>query len=154
MPALCYDPGMTKKKPRKTRAVTIGRPTVFTDYVLQKLDEAFMMDATVREACAFAGIAESTYDAEAAGNPAFLERMERAMQFPFMLAKKTVVEAMKAKDGPLAMKWLKNRQRDRYHEKVVEEVKQIPIEEMIDEVEKGAEYSESFAPKAEGPAPR
>src|SRR5437764_628808 len=42
---VCYHRRMTKKKAR-TKAVTIGRPTVFTPEVLQKLDEAFKMDCT------------------------------------------------------------------------------------------------------------
>jgi hypothetical protein len=137
---------MPKKKP-KTRAVTIGRPTVFTDLVIQKLEEAFSIDATVREACAYAGIAESTYYAEAKDNPAFSERMDRAMQFAFMLAKKTVIQAMKTNDGALAMKWLKNRQRDRYHEKVENVNRETPVEELIAEVEKTTEYSERFGEK-------
>src|SRR5690349_16517168 len=129
---------MTKKK---SRALVGGRPTVFTDQVLQKLEEAFSIDATVREACAYAGISESVYYLECNRNPQFLERMERSMQFAFMLAKKVVVQAMKENDGNLALKWLDRRQRDRYHTKVEQDVKQVPIEEVIDEVEAGAEYS-------------
>jgi hypothetical protein len=132
---------MTKKK---SRALVGGRPTVFTDQVLQKLEEAFSIDATVREACAYAGISESVYYLECNRNPQFVERMERSMQFAFMLAKKVVVQAMKENDGNLAMKWLKNRQRDRYHEQIDEVVKEAPVEELIKEVEQGTKYSEQF----------
>ena len=72
-----------------------------------------MMDATVTEACAFADISRQAYYDECKRDLAFLDRMERAQQFPFMLAKKTVVQALKANDGHLALKWLKNRQRER-----------------------------------------
>src|SRR4051812_649926 len=78
VPGLCYHCRMTKKKPRGSRAVAVGRPTVFTEDTIQKLEEAFKIDATVREACAYAGIAESTYYAEAKDNPVFSERMDRA----------------------------------------------------------------------------
>src|SRR4051795_11560297 len=102
---------MTKKKSR-SRALVGGRPTVFTDDVIRKLEEAFMMDATDGEACAFAGIGETAYYDEKKRNEQFADRMERAKRFPFMVAKKTVLIAMQKQDGNLAMKWLKNRQRD------------------------------------------
>jgi hypothetical protein len=114
---------MTKKRPKKQTRALIGRPTVMTDEVIRKLEEAFMMDATDGEACAFAGIGETAYYDEKKRNPEFADRIHRAQQFPFMLAKKTVLNAMKDDDGALALKWLKNRQRDRYHEKVEQEVK-------------------------------
>jgi hypothetical protein len=50
---------MTRKKP-KSRAG--GREaTVFTDDMIRKLEEAFIMGATDGEACAFAGIGETAY---------------------------------------------------------------------------------------------
>lgn len=122
----------------------LGRPTVMTAEVILKLEEAFKCDATDGEACAFAGIGESTYYAQRDSNEAFREQMDRAKQFPFMLAKKTVMQAMNDKDGGLAMKWLKNRQRDRYHEKVEQEIRERPIEEVIKEVDENANYAEKF----------
>lgn len=101
----------------------MGRPTVFTQEVLQKLEEAFKMDCTNKEACAYAGISESVYYHECQQNPDFLERMERAQQVPFMLAKKVLLTAMSKEDGNLAMKFLKNRQSDRYQEKSEQKVK-------------------------------
>lgn len=50
------------------------------------------IDATVQEACAFAGISKAVYYDECKRNPAFLDRMERAQAFPFMLAKSTVAK--------------------------------------------------------------
>jgi hypothetical protein len=137
---------MPKKKPRKgSRAV--GRPTVFTEEVVRKLEEAFSMDCTDEEACAYAGIGERTYYDHKAADEAFSQRVERAKQFCFVLAKKTVLKAMQDDDGALAMKWLKNRQRDRYHEKVEQDVKQTTVEEVISEVEQGTEYTERFTPE-------
>src|SRR5437763_224382 len=114
---------MTKKKKPRSRALVGGRPTVMTDEVVRKLEEAFSMDCTVDEAVAYAGIGARTYYDERERNEAFAQKMDRAQQFPFVLAKKTVLNAMKDDDGALALKWLKNRQRDRYHEKVEQEVK-------------------------------
>jgi hypothetical protein len=133
----------SQKKPKRELS-PIGRPTVFTPEVVLKLEEAFKMDCTDGEACAYAGIGQATYYAERARNEAFRDRMDRCKEFPFMLAKKTVLTALATDDGALAIKWLKNRQRDRYHEKVEEVVKQEPIEELIREVDQSAEYPEQF----------
>src|SRR4051812_7276828 len=112
---------MTKKK-AKGQSLAVGRPTVFTPEVIRKLEEAFMIDATVPEACANAGMGKSAYYDECNRNPAFVDKMDRAQQFPFLLAKKAVVQALQTNDGNLGLKFLKNRQADRYHEKIEQEV--------------------------------
>jgi hypothetical protein len=53
--------------PKKSRALVGGRPTVMTEEVMRKLEEAFSLDCTDEEACAYAGIGERTYDHKAAG---------------------------------------------------------------------------------------
>src|SRR4051794_24649952 len=100
-----------------------GRPTVITEAAILKLEEAFKIDATVLEACAYAGITKTPYYDRLKDDPEFADRMDRAQQFPFMMAKKTVYKAMQAGDARTALKWLDRRQRDRYHTKVEQEVK-------------------------------
>src|SRR4051812_9405700 len=100
---------MTKKK--ATRALSVGgRPSSFTDDLVKKLEEAFMIDATITEACAFANISRQAYYDQCERDPKFLDRMERAQQFPFMMAKKVVFQAMQLNDGALALKFLDRRQ--------------------------------------------
>src|SRR3954469_50092 len=115
---------MTKKKPKKpkARAPVGGRPSVWTEEVVRKLEEAFSMDCTDEEACAYAGIGERTYYDHKKADEAFSQRMDRSKRFPFFLAKKTLSKALAEDDGALALKWLKNRQSARYHEKVEQEV--------------------------------
>ena len=55
-----------------------------TEYVIRKLEEAFMIDATVGEACANAGIGHTAYYDEINRNPEFADKMDRAQQFPFL----------------------------------------------------------------------
>jgi hypothetical protein len=50
----------TLEKQQKVIVSRYGRPTVMTNTVLNKLQYAFCIDATDREACAFAGISEKT----------------------------------------------------------------------------------------------
>lgn len=145
---------MTKRDTPKA-LVPVGRKRVIDEAVVRKLEDALSWDCTVEEACAHAGIGVRTYYDERDRNEEFAQRMERAQQFPFVLAKKVLVVAMKENDGNLAMKFLKNRQRDRYHEKVEQDVKQTTVEEKIDQVEKDTDYPEHFvadSPTAEIPA--
>lgn len=88
------------------------------------------MDCTIEEACAYAGISDDTYQRERKRDALFAAKMDRAMRFAFVLAKKVVLQAIDRGDGPLAMKWLERRQRDRYHTKVEQEVKET-VEDLI-----------------------
>src|SRR5690349_21207215 len=122
----------------------VGRKTVVTPEVVRKLEEAFSMDCTDEEACAFAGIGERTYYDHKSSDEQFSQRMERAKRFAFVLAKKTIMIALNKEDGNLALKWLERRQRELYHTKVEQDVKQVPVEEILDQVEENADYPEQF----------
>ena len=63
-----------------------------------------------------------------------------AEQFVFVLAKKVLGKAVDRGDGNLALKLLDRRQRDRYHTKLEQEVRQTTVEEVLDEVEEQTEY--------------
>lgn len=65
----------TKKEVEKRNRSRAGRPTKMTDTTLQKLEESFMLDATVEMACLQAGISKSTYHQYCKDNPAFLDRI-------------------------------------------------------------------------------
>lgn len=112
------DNGKAPKKRRKAKKNPGGRPTVITPDVVQKLEEAFKIDATDEEACAYANISGSTFYDHMKKNKPFSERIRAAQRYPFLIMKKVVVKAANEGDGKLAMKWLQNRQRDRYHERV------------------------------------
>src|SRR5437868_6345382 len=81
----CDDGVMTLKK--KTRALVGSRPAAFTDSLVQKLREAFCMDFTITEACAYVGISRQAYHDECKRNPKFVDAMERSQPVPFALAK-------------------------------------------------------------------
>jgi hypothetical protein len=93
--------------PKKKRIVG-GRPSSFTDALVQKLREAFCMDFTITEACAYAGISRRAYYDECKRNPRFLDEMDRAQQVPFALAKNVLTKAIQEGDGVFSLKWLKN----------------------------------------------
>lgn len=72
-----------------------GRPRAVTEAVIQKLEAAFMMGCTDREACLAADIAPSTLYAYCEQNPAFSERKETLKENPVMLARSVVLEAIR-----------------------------------------------------------
>lgn len=72
----------------------VGRPTVMTDAVLRKLEEAFALGCTDLEACLYADIAKSTlYDYQIA-HPEFVERKEELKETPMLKARTTVIKSL------------------------------------------------------------
>lgn len=93
---------------------SIGRPTVLDKDTVRKLEEAFRLDATVTEACSYAGISRQTYYEHYREKPEFSDKIQRARLYPMMLAKSVVLNAMEKGDAKIAFKWLERRERDRY----------------------------------------
>lgn len=93
-----------------------GRPTVITQEVLRKLEEAFSLGCTDLEACLYANISKSTlYDYQKA-NPDFLERKEKLKEAPILLARKTVIDSLK---NPLTAQWyLERKKKDEFATRV------------------------------------
>ena len=91
----------------------IGRPTVVTPEILNKLEQAFLMGCSDLEACFIAGIGKTAlYDYQKA-NPDFTERKEEMKQKPIILARTSVINAMK-NDGDLALKFLERKRKDEF----------------------------------------
>lgn len=101
----------------------LGRPLAITEEVVRKLTEGFHDDFTVEEACRNAGIAKTTFYEECKRDPAFADEMDRAQDYPLILAKKRLLNAIKnpESDDGLSLKFLERRQRDRYSPKIIEE---------------------------------
>lgn len=98
-------------------AEEVGRPTVMTDEVIQKLEYAFMRGMTDREACLYANIATSTLYNYCNGNPSFLERKEDLKQHPTAKARLNVTEAIENGDADMSKWWLERKARDEFSTK-------------------------------------
>ena len=85
-----------------------GRPPVMSEKVIQKLEQAFSIDCTIREACFYAGIAESTYYENKKKNPKMMEEMERLKNKPILKARQTIVNGLSETDNA---KWYLERKR-------------------------------------------
>lgn len=91
----------------------IGRPKAITSVVLQKLEWAFKLGASDKEACNEAKIAPQTLYNYQAENPDFLEQKEAWKSTPVFRARKTVVEHL-ARDPHFALKYLERRLPDEF----------------------------------------
>lgn len=86
-----------------------GRPTVMTDAVVHKLEEAFAMGCTDAEACIYAGISRRTLGYYCEDNPDFLHRKEDLKTTPVLKARKVVLDAVEKSDVNTA-RWLIEKQ--------------------------------------------
>lgn len=92
----------------------LGRPSLFTQETLQKLEQAFMMDFTDYESCIFADVSESAFYAYCKDNPDFQERKLRLKKSLSMVAKMRLAESVN-KGNTTDAKWmLERRDRDNY----------------------------------------
>jgi hypothetical protein len=94
----------------------VGRPTIFTEVILQKLEGAFLLDCTDEEACFVANISPSSLYNYQKENEEFLERKKALKQNPIIKARQEVIKGM---DGnpELALKYLERKRRDEFNPK-------------------------------------
>lgn len=103
-------PAKKKTASKKTSSNKVGRPPVITDKVVQKLEKAFIAGLSDREACLYAGAAESTFYDYCNANPEFSERKELLKKTPVLNSKMTIARAVK-KDPAMALKLLERKER-------------------------------------------
>jgi hypothetical protein len=95
---------MSKKKRGK------GRPFKITPLIVQKMEEAASVDASVAELCFHSGIAKGTYYAAIKRDKHLLDRLEALREKPCLQARLAMCRAM-AKDNIEASKWYLERKR-------------------------------------------
>ncbi len=91
----------------------MARPTIMTDNVVKKLEEAFLLGCTDLEACFYAGISKQTLYNYQDANPGYIDRKEQLKTNPVFLARKTVVKEIQEK-GELALKFLERKKKDEF----------------------------------------
>lgn len=93
---------------QKTIAKT-GRPTALTREVLQKLEYAFSIGCSDKEACIYADIAPSTLYKYCQEDTGFSERKELLKERPVLAARMTVVKAIVGGDTKMAWSYLERK---------------------------------------------
>lgn len=126
----------TPRKPKHLHK-PVGRPTVMTEELINKLETVFALGGTDKEACFYAGISHQTlYDYQAL-HPEFVERKEALKQQPILKARQTVVTAL---NQPQHAQWfLARKAKDEFSERVETKNETTVIEETSPEVKKLAE---------------
>lgn len=108
---------MTKKKDPKDY-LPVGRPTVMTEEVVNKLEQAFSMGCSDLEACLFADISKQTLYDYQEKHPEFADRKAMLKQKMIFKARSVIAEALNKKDENTA-KWLLERKlKDEFSTKI------------------------------------
>lgn len=101
------------KKPLKDKGKQ-GRPSAMTDEVLTKLQYAYEIGSTDREACLFAGIGMSTLYEYKKFNTAFAEKIDDWKDKPIFISRQAVLQQIQSGDGDLALKYLERKKKDEF----------------------------------------
>lgn len=86
----------------------LGRPTVITPEIITKLEEAFSVGASDKEAIFYANIGSSTFYEYCSNNPDFAERKEQLKDMPKYQARKNISKALNDGDKDIS-KWYAER---------------------------------------------
>ena len=81
----------------------------------QIIEECLKQDCTIEEACMYAGISTPSYYHHRRKNPDFAIRMDRARQFPKMMARAAVMKRIAQWDAKTALRYLELRDKKRYN---------------------------------------
>ena len=93
---------------------TRGRPTVFDQETVHKLEQAFNIGCTIEEACTVSGVSRSAYYNKIETDHDFMDKMERSKVFAVLMARNTVVQAIMRGDVKTSMWYLERKRRDEF----------------------------------------
>lgn len=107
----------------------MARPTKLDETTIKKLEEAFIIGASIKEACFYADITTQTFYNWKAENPELFDRFEQLQLSPIFKARKTLVGALETNPN-LALKYLERKLKTEFGE----DKEPIEIENKIDSV--------------------
>ena len=119
-----------KKKVNTNINWTAWRPSVMTESLLLKLEEAFKISLTDEEACLEVGITTTPFYDYCAKNPQWAKRKEVLKKTPNIQAKKNWVKEIKGANYASSKEWLERKAKDEFSTK-----------EIIDQTTKQVNYS-------------
>lgn len=86
----------------------MARPTKLDSLTVKKLEDAFVLGASIEEACFNANISKQTFYNWKDENPELFDHFEQLRQAPILKARKCVVNALE-KNPTLAMRYLERK---------------------------------------------
>lgn len=99
----------------------VGRPTVMTDEVVSKLEQAWSMGCSDLEACLFADISKQTLYDYQAKFPEFIDRKERLKESLVLKARTVIANSLNNKDENTAKWYLERKKKDEFSTKIENE---------------------------------
>lgn len=90
----------------------MGRPTVMTDSVVEKLEYAFALGCSDEEACFYADIHKQTLYNYQDKTPGFIDRKQALKSRPIFVARESVVKGLRNPD--LALKFLERKAKSEF----------------------------------------
>lgn len=102
--------------PKKAKKSWPKWPSKMTEDAISKLEAIFKIDGTVAEACAYANITHTTYHDRYKKDEEFSYRMDKAKEYMYVLARKTLAKWVQDGDVKAAIEFLKRRDK-RYKDK-------------------------------------
>ncbi|MDR1169087.1 MAG: hypothetical protein LBK53_09415 [Heliobacteriaceae bacterium] len=110
----------------------MGRPTVFNDSVLSKLQHAFALACSDRDACFYAGISpEALYDYQRE-NPEFIQKKYALKLNPVFKAKKVIDIALDIGDKDIAKWYLERKCKDEFSTKQEQDISGMLVNVQVD----------------------
>ena len=91
-----------------------GRPSVFTESVLQKLEDEFKKGHSDEEACLIAGIAMSSLYNYQKEHPEFLEKKRILKTHPSSLAREIIYDKLVHGDSDMAKWYAERKMKDEF----------------------------------------
>ena len=76
----------------------VGRPSVFTDSVVNKLEQAFAIGANDTQACSYAGISRQTFYVKLKADPVFRDKIEAQKEKLALKAKEQLAKLIQGGD--------------------------------------------------------
>lgn len=101
---------MAQDQPRKKPGPAKGQLYKFDESVLEKLRQAFAIDATIEEACFYADIDPKTYYNWKNAKPEQFQKLEQLRNTPILAARQTLANAVKT-DHAMALKYLERKRK-------------------------------------------
>ena len=111
---------MTKRKAPEDKQKA-GRPTVMTQDVVNKLEQAWSMGCSDVEACLHADISKQTLYDYQAKHPEFVDRKERLKEMLVLKARTVIADALNRKDENTAKWYLERKAKNEFSTKVENE---------------------------------
>ena len=103
----------TYRLDKKTGKKLTWRPNKFTPEVVAKLEELLSQDVEIGRACRFVGVSPDAYYDECKRNPEFLQKMQKAQEYVWVIADRTIAKAIRDGDTQTA-RWYKEKKDERF----------------------------------------